>query len=257
MFNRYQRTAAITLIRRETHRIMRLWTQTVFPPAIMMTLYFLIFGTLIGPRIGTIETVPYMQFLAPGLIMMPMITNAYSNVASSFYLGKFQGNLQELLVSPISNFSMLIGYIIGGIMRGILVAIVVSIIAMLFTHIHILHLWILIGTVILATTLFSLAGMINAMLATSFDNIMLIPTFVLTPLAYLGGVFYSLKMLPPMWHTVSLFNPILYMVNALRYSMLGVTDVGITHAFEIMLLFVFILGGIALTMLNKGVGIRS
>jgi ABC-2 type transport system permease protein len=250
--------ALYTITRREVRRMLRIWTQTLIPPAITMTLYFVIFGTLIGRRIGTIEGgFTYMQYIVPGLVMMSIINNCYSNITSSFFGSKFGRYVEELLASPMPSWVVLTGYVAGAVLRGLLVGIIVLAIALLFTSLRLAHPLVAVTTVLLGATIFSLAGFINAMFAKKFDDIAIVPTFVLTPLTYLGGVFYSVNMLGEPWHTISLVNPILYMVNAFRYGILGVGDVPIWIAYLVMCAFVAVLGGIALTLLHRGVGLRS
>ena len=219
-----------TILVKEIYRFVRIWPQTLLPPAITTALYFLIFGQLIGDRIGTINGASYMDYIVPGIILMSVISHSYANVVSSFYSTKFQHNIEELLVAPVPNWVILAGYISGGIMRGLLVGVVVAGISTLFAPIAVQHMLITLSIAALTATLFSLAGFINAVLAESFDAISIIPNFVLTPLSYLGGVFYSVSMLPSIWQTISMGNPILYMVNAFRYGLIGVTDVDIQLA---------------------------
>ncbi len=246
-----------SIINKETNRFMRIWVQTLVPPAITMTLYFVIFGSLIGSRIGDMGGFSYMEFIVPGLIMMSVITNSYSNVASSFFSAKFQRNVEELLVAPVPNYIIVLGYVGGGVARGVLVGLIVTLLSLFFVDIRIHHLFVIIATVVLSSTLFSLGGLINAIYAKSFDDISIVPTFVLTPLTYLGGVFYSLTLLPGFWQQVAAANPIVYMVNAFRYGFLGVSDVSITVAFVVMLSFIVLLFSIAMHLINKGTGLRS
>jgi ABC-2 type transport system permease protein len=246
-----------TLVRKEIVRVIRIWIQTIVPPAIMMTLYFIIFGNLIGPRIGSMDGFDYMQYIAPGLIMMSVITNSYGNVVSSFFGAKFARHIEEMLVSPMSNATVIIGHVAGGILRGLLVGILVTIVALFFTNLEIKHPLITLSMVFLSSTVFSLAGFINAVFAKKFDDISIVPTFVLTPLTYLGGVFYSISLLPEFWQKVSLANPIIYMVNAFRYGVLGISDINIAHAYLIVVLFVVVLFTISLILLNRGIGIRE
>lgn len=246
-----------SIINKETNRFMRIWVQTLVPPAITMTLYFVIFGSLIGSRIGDMGGFSYMEFIVPGLIMMSVITNSYSNVASSFFSAKFQRNVEELLVAPVPNYIIVLGYVGGGVARGVLVGLIVTLLSLFFVDIRIHHLFVIIATVVLSSTLFSLGGLINAIYAKSFDDISIVPTFVLTPLTYLGGVFYSLTLLPGFWQQVAAANPIVYMVNAFRYGFLGVSDVSITVAFAVMLSFIVLLFSIAMHLINKGTGLRS
>ena len=247
-----------TIVRREIVRIMRIWTQTLIPPAITMTLYFVIFGKLIGSRIGTIQGgYSYMQYIVPGLVMMSIITNSYGNISSSFFGAKFQRSVEEMLVSPMPNWVILLGYVTGAVSRGLVVGLLVLLIALFFTHLHIAHVFITLLSVLFGATIFSLAGFVNAVYAKKFDDIALVPTFVLTPLTYLGGVFYSVNMLSEPWQAISRINPILYMVNAFRFGVLGISDVHIGVAFGVMLLFVVGLSWVGLNLLKRGVGLRS
>jgi ABC-2 type transport system permease protein len=247
-----------TLIRREIVRIMRIWTQTLIPPAITMTLYFVIFGKLIGSRIGSIEGgFSYMQYIVPGLVMMSIITNSYGNISSSFFGAKFSRAVEEMLVSPMPNWVILLGYVAGAVVRGLVVGILVLLIALFFTDLHVLHPLITFASVLLGATIFSLAGFVNAVYAKKFDDIALVPTFILTPLTYLGGVFYSVNMLGEPWQAISRANPILYMVNAFRYGVLGISDVHVGMAFVVMLGFVVALSIVALQLLKRGIGLRS
>lgn len=246
-----------TLVYKEVVRVLRIWIQTIVPPAITMTLYFIIFGNLIGRRIGQMDGFDYMQYIAPGLIMMSVITNSYGNVVSSFFGAKFAGHIEELLVSPMSNAIIIIGHVAGGVIRGLLVGLMVTLIALGFTDLSVENPLITLSMVLLASTVFALAGFINAIFAKKFDDISIVPTFILTPLTYLGGVFYSISLLPEFWQKVSLGNPILYMVNAFRYGILGVSDINITYAYLIVLLFVVGLFTACLMLLNRGIGIRD
>lgn len=246
-----------TIVTKEILRFFRVWTQTMLPSAITMILYFVIFGRLMGARIGTLQGFTYVQYIAPGLIMMAVITNAYSNVTSSFFLAKFQRSIEELLVSPTPNYLILAGFVTGAVIRGLMVGLVVTFISIFFAKFTVHHIGLTALVVFLSALLFSLAGFINAIFAKKFDDIAIIPTFVLTPLTYLGGVFYSIHMLPPFWHYISLFNPILYMVDTFRYGFLGVSDVNIVFSLVIIVSLIFILLGYALYLLNKGTGIRT
>ncbi len=246
-----------TIATKEIYRFLRIWPQTLLPPAITTTLYFLIFGKLIGDRIGTISGASYMDYIVPGVILMSVISHSYANVVSSFYSTKFQRNIEELLVAPVPNWVILAGYICGGITRGLLVGIVVAFISLLFTHFTVNNVGIALVTALLTATLFSLAGFINALLAESFDDISIIPNFVLTPLSYLGGVFYSVEMLPPVWQTISMGNPILYMVNAFRYGLIGVSDIDIQLTFIMSGGFIVVLTLFSLYLLYKGIGIKN
>jgi len=246
-----------TIVTREIRRFLRIWAQTLLPPAITMTLYFIIFGNLIGSRIGEMEGFTYMQYIAPGVIMMAIINNAYANVASSFFSAKFQSHIEELIVAPVPNYLILAGYVAGGTTRGLLIGVIVSMVALFFTDLTIQHYWITFTIVLLSAVLFALGGFINAVYARSFDEISIIPTFILTPLTYLGGVFYSINLLPEFWQNVSLINPVLYMVNAFRYGLLGISDVSVYWAFAIIVLFIVTLTWYALHLLDKGTGLRN
>ena len=246
-----------TIVVKEIVRFVRIWPQTLLPPAITTALYFLIFGKLIGSRIGTIEGASYMDYIVPGIILMSVISHSYANVVSSFYSTKFQRNIEELLVAPVPNWVILAGYISGGVIRGLLVGIVVTLISLLFTSISVQNIFITLSIAFLTAVLFALAGFINAILAESFDDISIIPNFVLTPLSYLGGVFYSVGMLPEIWQTISKGNPILYMVNTFRYGLIGVSDVNIEFAYLITGGFIVMAVFFSLLMLHKGVGIKN
>ncbi len=251
------RIALMTIVRREVARIMRIWGQTLVPPAITMTLYFLIFGGLIGSRVGEMGGYSYMQFIVPGLVMMSVIQNSYGNISSSFFGAKFGRHVEELLVSPMPNWVILWGYVAGAVLRGLMVGVIVLIIAMFFTPVRIPHPLVTLATVLLGATIFSLAGFINAVYAKKFDDVAIVPTFILTPLTYLGGVFYSVKLLPGWAETATHANPIFYMVNAFRYGLLGTSDVPLPVAFGLMIAFVVGLTGLALWLLRRGVGMRS
>jgi ABC-2 type transport system permease protein len=246
-----------TLVRKETGRVTRIWVQTIVPPIITMSLYFIIFGNLIGRRIGQMDGFDYMQYIAPGLIMMSVIQNSYGNVVSSFFGAKFQKHLEEMLVSPMPTWSIIIGHVSGGVYRGLIVGSVVTMIALFFTRLQIVNVFVTVSIVVLTAVVFSLAGLINAILARKFDDISIIPSFVLAPLTYLGGIFYSISLLPEFAQKVSLFNPILYMVNAFRYGMLGVSDIDIRMAYGITILFIVVLFGLSTILINRGVGIRE
>jgi len=246
-----------TLVRKEFSRVLRIWVQTIVPPVITMSLYFVIFGNLIGRRIGQMEGFDYMQYIAPGLIMMSVITNSYGNVVSSFFGAKFQRHLEEMLVAPMPTWAIILGHVAGGVLRGLMVGSVVTLIALFFTEVHIVNIFITISVVVLTSVVFALGGLINAIFAQKFDDISIIPAFVLAPLTYLGGVFYSISLLPPVAQKISLMNPILYMVNAFRYGMLGVSDIDIVRAYVIIIVFAVGLFGICMVLINKGVGIRE
>jgi ABC-2 type transport system permease protein len=252
-----QRTALYTIVRREVARILRIWGQTLVPPAITMTLYFLIFGGLIGSRVGEMDGIRYMDFIVPGLVMMSIIQNSYGNISSSFFGAKFGRHVEELLVSPMPSWVILGGYVAGAVLRGLLVGAIVLVIAMFFTEVRVPHPLVTLSTVLLGATIFALAGFVNAVYAKKFDDIAIVPTFILTPLTYLGGVFYSVKLLPDWAEAATHLNPIFYMVNAFRYGLLGVSDVPLWLAYALMLGFVAGLGGLGLWLLKRGVGLRS
>ena len=249
--------AFLTLLRKEIKRFTRIWVQTLLPPAITMALYFVIFGTLIGRRIGDMGGFSYIQFVAPGLIMMAVLTNSYSNVTSSFFSAKFQRSIEEVLVSPTPNYIILLGYCLGGMARGLGVGIVVTCLALLFTDIPIHSWWVTVSIVVLTSAFFALAGFINAIFANTFDDISIVPTFILTPLTYLGGVFFSIGMLGEFWQGVARLNPILYMVNTFRFGMLGVSDVNVSMAFSGLGLCVVALFMVGLHLLKTGSRLRA
>ena len=249
--------ALATIARREVNRILRIWSQTLVPPAITMTLYFLIFGGLIGSRVGDMGGFSYMQFIVPGLVMMSVIQNSYGNISSSFFGAKFGRHVEELLVSPMPNWVILWGYVAGAVLRGLLVGVIVLAIAMLFTTVRIPHPLVTVTSVLLGATIFSLAGFVNAVFAKKFDDVAIVPTFILTPLTYLGGVFYSVTLLPGWAQALTHANPIFYMVNAFRYGLLGTSDVPLWVAYGLMLAFVAALSALSLWLLRRGVGLRS
>ncbi|EMD99370.1 MULTISPECIES: ABC transporter permease [Stutzerimonas stutzeri subgroup] len=246
-----------TIVQREIRRYTRIWPQTLLPPAITMVLYFVIFGSLIGARIGDMDGFSYMDYIVPGLIMMSVITNSYSNVVSSFFSTKFQRSIEELLVSPVSPHVIVIGFALGGITRGLAVAVIVTLLSMFFTDLQVHHLGVTVLVITLTASIFALGGFINAVFARNFDDISIIPTFVLTPLTYLGGVFYSIHLLSPFWQTLSLANPVLHMVNAFRYGILGVSDIRIGVAISFMLVAVAALYLVSVGLLKSGRGMRQ
>lgn len=249
--------AFITILRKEVRRFTRIWVQTLLPPAITMALYFVIFGTLIGSRIGTMGGFSYMEFVVPGLIMMSVLTNSYSNVVSSFYGAKFQGSVDEVLVSPTPNYIILLGYVLGGVTRGLIVGTIVTLLSLFFTELQVHSIAITVAIVVLTAMVFALAGFINAVYANSFDDISIVPTFILTPLTYLGGVFYSISLLPEFWQGVSQLNPVLYMVNVFRYGMLGVSDVDVGYAFAGVIVCIVVLFSYSLYLLESGKRLRN
>jgi ABC-2 type transport system permease protein len=246
-----------TIVYREIRRFTRIWPQTLLPPAITMVLYFVIFGNLIGRQIGDMGGFTYMEYIVPGLIMMSVITNSYGNVVSSFFGSKFQRSIEELMVSPVSPHVILIGYVAGGVLRGLAVGLIVTLLSLFFTDLQVHHLGVTVLVVLLTATIFAMGGFINAVFARNFDDISIIPTFVLTPLTYLGGVFYSISLLPPFWQTVSLVNPVLHMVNAFRYGILGVSDIRIGVAIGFMLIATAVLYGVCIRLLISGRGMRQ
>lgn len=254
---RDQWIAFLTIVVKEIRRYTRIWKQTLIPPVVTMVLYFVIFGSLIGRRIGEMEGFDYVTFVAPGLIMMSVLTNSYSNVVSSFFGTKFSRCLEEVLVSPTPNYIILLGYVIGGVTRGLIVGFLVSLVSLFFTEMHIHNLAIVILTVTLTAVLFALAGLVNGVFAKNFDDVNIIPTFVLTPLTYLGGIFYSISLLPEFWQIVSKFNPILYMVNAFRYGFLGISDIHVGFALTMICVFIATLAVYALYLLENAKGLRS
>ena len=257
MMDASQWVAFNTIVRKEIRRFLRIWPQTLLPPAITMTLYFVIFGNLIGSRVGEMGGFDYMQYIVPGLIMMSVIQNSYGNVVSSFFSTKFQHSIEEMLVSPMSNTVILLGFVAGGVVRGILTGLIVTLLSLFFTSLELQHAWITFFVVVLTATMFSLGGLVNAVFANKFDDVAIVPTFILTPLTYLGGVFYSIDLLPDFWRGLSMANPVLYMVNAFRYGVLGVSDVNVYLAMGMIFGFTVALFALALWLLNRGIGIRT
>ncbi|QXP87271.1 ABC transporter permease [Methylococcus capsulatus] len=251
------RVALQTILFKEIYRFLRIWPQTVLPPAVTTGLYFLIFGTVVGARIGEMGGFSYIDYIVPGVVLMSVITNSYMNVVSSFYSTKFQHNIEELLVAPVPDGVILAGYVGGGVMRGLVVGGVVLAISALFADFHPVHPWAVAAMLVLTATLFSLAGFLNAIFANSFDDISIVPNFVLTPLVYLGGVFYSIELLPDFWREVSRFNPILHMVNAFRYGFLGISDVPVELAFAMVGILILVLTLAALILLRRGTGLKT
>ncbi len=247
----------LTITRKEMTRVLRIWPQTLLPSVITTTLYFLVFGNFIGDRIGEFDGVPYIQFIIPGLIMMSVITNSYSNVSSSAFGAKFQRNIEEMLISPLHNAVIVSGYVMGGVLRGCLVGSLVTLVSIFFAPLQIANIGLVLAVMLFTSMLFALAGFINAMLANRFDDVSIVPTFVLTPLTYLGGVFYSISLLPPFWQTLSRLNPVLYLVNLFRFGFSGVSDVPVGGALAFLLVFTGLLWGVCLYLFNRGVGLRS
>jgi ABC-2 type transport system permease protein len=250
-------TALRTIATKEILRFARIWIQTVLPPMITTALYFIIFGNLIGSQIGDMDGFRYIEFIIPGIIMMSVITNSYANVVSSFYGSKFQRHIEEMLITPVPNYIILTGFLTGGVTRGLVVGTAVTLVSLLFSPLSIFNLWVMLSMIVLTAILFSLAGFINAVFARTFDDISIIPTFVLTPLTYLGGIFYSISMLPEFWQHASLANPILYMINAFRYGFLGITDISLLASYSISIGFIVVLYTFSIYLLRKGQGIRT
>lgn len=246
-----------TISYREMRRFLRIWPQTLLPPAITMSLYFVIFGNLIGKKIGIMAGFTYVEYITPGLIMMSIVTNSYGNVVSSLFGSKFQGSIEELLISPVSPHIILVGFVLGGNTRGLIVGIIVTLVSLFFTHLHVAHAFLTLLIILLTGTIFSLLGFINGIFARNFDEISIIPTFILAPLTYLGGVFYSVSLLPPFWKNLSMVNPLLHMVNALRYSILGSSDIRIEITLSLMIIVVLALYFLCVRLLVVGCGIRK
>ncbi|MCM5704746.1 ABC transporter permease [Larsenimonas salina] len=249
--------AFFTIVTKEIRRFMRIWPQTLLPPSITMTMYFIIFGNLIGARVGEMDGVPYIDYIVPGLIMMSVITNSYSNVASSFFSNKFQRSVEEMVVSPMPDWVILLGFIVGGVARGLAVGAIVTGVSLFFTDVQVHHPFLTMLVVLMTAVLFSIGGFINSLLAKKFDDISIVPIFVLTPLTYLGGVFYSINTLPELWQNISMINPILYMVNTFRYGILGVSDIDAGGAIAAISMFIVVFYILALWLLKRGQGIRS
>lgn len=246
-----------TIVRKEVTRFLRIWSQTLLPPVITQSLYFIIFGAFIGSQISDINGISYMAFIIPGLVMMGVINSSFMNVVSSFYSSKFMKNYEELMVSPASNSAIIFGYVIGGALRGLMVGILIFIVSILFIRPEIAHFGLILVFIILTSIVFALGGLINGIFAKSFDDISIFPTFILTPLTYFGGVFYSINNLPPLWQTVSKFNPILYMVDGFRYGFYGFSDIPIVYSLGMLIAFSVILYGITAYLLNKGIGLKN
>ncbi|WP_127554792.1 ABC transporter permease [Saccharospirillum alexandrii] len=245
------------IVYKEVRRFTRIWMQTLLPPAITMVLYFIIFGNLIGSRIGTMDGYDYMQFIVPGLIMMTVITNSYGNVSSSFFSNKFQKSIEELMVAPVPNWVIMLGFVVGGVARGLACGFIVTLLSLWFTDLQVHNAFVTLSVILLTAVVFSTAGLINAIFATKFDDVTIVPTFILTPLTYLGGVFYSVSLLPDFWQWVSKLNPILYMVNTFRYGIIGHSDIPVLAAYGMLLMFVALLMSWALYLLHTGRGLRS
>lgn len=249
--------AYVTLMRKEAVRIFRIWAQTLLPPVVTTSLYFVVFGTFIGSQLAPIQGLSYIQFLVPGLIMMSVITSSYMNTVSNFYFAKFMRNIDEMLVSPMPDWLVIVGFVSGGVLRGLIVGAFVLGVALFFTHVAVFNALVLVAALILTSVVFSLAGLINGVFAKGFDGISIVPTFVLTPLTYLGGVFYSITQFTEFWQGVSLLNPILYMVNAFRWGFFGVSDVPLWICFSVLLGTMGIFLGIVLFLFKRGMGVKN
>jgi ABC-2 type transport system permease protein len=252
-----ERIAFFTIVRKEIRRFMRIWVQTITPPAINAILYMLIFGGLIGSRIREMDGVPYMDFIVPGVIMMGIIINSYANVSSSMFSAKMQHYIEELVVAPVSNITILMGFIIGGVARGLAVGMLVTCVALFFTDLSPQYPLITLSIALLTAVMFSLGGFLNALFANTFDDISIVPNFVLTPLTYFGGIFYSISLLPEFWQSVSKLNPVLYMINGFRFGILGASDIPLWHSYAVILLFIVVLGSVCLWLLHRGAGIKQ
>ncbi|MBD3330808.1 ABC transporter permease [Candidatus Peregrinibacteria bacterium] len=246
-----------TIARKEIVRFLRIWRQTLLPPVITQTLYFVIFGAFIGSQVRDINGVSYMAFLVPGLVMMAVINNSFANVVSSFFGSKFQKNYEELMVSPTPNRIVVAGYISGGVFRGLLVGFIVFLVSIFFTQIEIYNLPIVFLFVLLTSILFSLAGFINAIFSKKFDDISIFSNFVLIPLTYFGGVFYSIKSLPDFWQMASRLNPILYMIDGFRYGFHGFNDVSLQISLLVIIFLTAFLLLFALYLMKKGIGLKA
>ncbi len=245
------------MVRNDFMRIVRIWSQTLLPPVVTTSLYFIVFGTFIGSQLAPIHGLKYIQFIVPGLIMMSVITSSYMNTVSTFYFAKWTKTLDEILVSPMPEWLVILGFVSGGVMRGLMVGFLVGIVGLLFTHLAIQNIFVLVSALVLTSVLFSLGGLINGAFAKSFDGISIVPTFVLTPLTYLGGIFYSISQFPPFWQKVSLLNPILYMINAFRWGFFGVSDINIGVCFAVLLAFIAVFVGLLLWLFRRGIGVKN
>jgi ABC-2 type transport system permease protein len=252
-----QLTAYYTMLRGDFVRIMRIWSQTLLPPIVTTSLYFIVFGTFIGSQLAPIQGLSYIQFIVPGLIMMSVITSSYMNTVSTFYFAKWTHTLDEVLVSPMPEWLVIVGFVSGGVMRGLMVGVLVGIVGLFFTHLAIHSIVVLVLALALTSVLFSLGGLINGVFAKGFDGISIVPTFVLTPLTYLGGVFFSIEQFSPLWQQVALLNPILYMVNAFRWGFFGVSDINIWICFAVLITFILILLGVIIYLFKRGMGVRN
>jgi len=249
--------AFYTIVRKEVVRFMRIWSQTLLPPVITQSLYFVVFGAFIGSQINDINGISYMAFIIPGLVMMGVINSAFMNVVSSFYAAKFLKNYEEFMVSPASNPVIIFGYVIGGMLRGLLVGLLIFGVSIFFVRPEIANFGVILIFIVLTAFVFALGGLVNGIFAKNWDDISIFPTFVLTPLIYLGGVFYSISDLPEPWQTVSKFNPILYMVDGFRYGFHGSSDIPVFYSFLMLVGFTIILFGVNVYLMRKGVGLKK
>lgn len=244
------------MVRKDFYRILRIWSQTLLPPVVTMSLYFLIFGAFIGSQVAPIEGYSYMQFIVPGLIMMSIITSAYTNTVFTFYVAKWWHTLDEILVSPMPSWAVIAGFLSGGLVRAALTGLLVTIVSLFFTDLALVHMGVLFAAAFLTALIFSFAGIVNAVYAKTMDGISIVPNFVLTPLTYLGGVFYSIEFLPEIFRTLSLFNPILYMVNAFRYGFLGISDIPLWHCFAVIIAATLVMFLWTIWIFRKGIGVK-
>ncbi|HEV8666822.1 MAG TPA: ABC transporter permease [Candidatus Paceibacterota bacterium] len=249
--------AYYTMMRNEFVRIIRIWSQTLLPPVVTTSLYFVVFGKFIGAQLAPIHGFAYIQFIVPGLIMMSVITSSYMNTVSTFYFAKWTKTLDEISVSPMPGWVVILGFVSGGVLRGLIVGVLVLIVSLFFTHLVIFNALILLLAVILTSVVFALGGLINGVFAKGFDGISIVPTFVLTPLTYLGGIFFSIQQFSPFWRGVSLFNPILYMVNAFRYGFLGISDISVGICFSVLIGCTIVFTGILMWLFKSGTGVRN
>jgi len=246
-----------TMMRNELVRIMRIWSQTLLPPVVTTSLYFVVFGKFIGAQLAPIDGLSYIQFIVPGLIMMSVITSSYMNTVSTFYFAKWTKTLDEILVSPMPDWLVIVSYVSGGVLRGLLVGALVTVVALFFTHLAVYNILVLVAALVLTSVLFSFGGLINGVFAKGFDGISIVPTFVLTPLTYLGGIFYSIDQFSPFWQNVSLANPIIYMVNAFRWGFFGVSDINIVTCFAVLAGMTVVFMGIAAYLFRNGIGLKN
>lgn len=245
-----------TLLGREIHRCFRLANQTIIPPLVTATLYIVIFGKSIGSRINDIQDYSYMQFLIPGLIMMNVISSSYGNTSSSLFSMRFQGFIQELLVSPMSAFEVVLALILGGVLRGVIVGGLVTAISMCLADVPVMHIGATLYFVAVVAVIFSCAGFLSAIWSEDFERLSLFQTYLLTPLTYLGGVFFAVEMLPPFWQKVAMVNPVLYFVNGLRYGFLGISDVSVVTAGAVALGVALGLFGLCVHLYRIGYNIK-